>query len=97
MFKNNTGRYQDDFDRDPAARSVLEILFCYPVYMLSGVSHCSFFLESQDAVLRSLDFPVTRFFPASKSIPAPKSVRGFSLTMVWELLSGRRLRLAMMF
>ena len=97
MFKTLQEDIRTVFNRDPAARSVMEILFCYPgLHALWGYRVAHFFWNHNMRFLGRWTSHLTRFFTGIEIIPVPKSASGFSLTMVWESLLAKRLRSAMM-
>ena len=78
MFKTLREDIRTIFSRDPAARSTLEILCCYPgLHALWGYRVAHFFWTHQYAVFRAARLHKSPVFsPVSKFIPAPKSASG---------------------
>jgi len=85
MFKTLREDIRTIFSRDPAARSTLEILCCYPgLHALWGYRVAHFFWTHNMRFAGDSLHNAPVFSPVSKFIPAPKSVRGYSLITAWE-------------
>ena len=85
MFRTIKEQIDTIFREDPAARSVIEIFFCYPGFhaiLLHRLAHKLY--SMQLAFLARLDLPVQpRSDRASRSIPARRSAAGSSSTTAW--------------
>jgi serine O-acetyltransferase len=78
MFKTLREDIRTVFDRDPAARSVLEILFCYPgLHALWWYRVAHFFWEHKLRFLGRLTSHATRFFTGIEIHPGAKIGRRF--------------------
>ncbi len=78
MFKTFREDIRTVFDRDPAARSVLEILFCYPgLHALWWYRVAHFFWEHKLRFFGRWTSHVTRFFTGIEIHPGAKIGRRF--------------------
>ena len=78
MFKTLREDIRTIFNRDPAARSALEILFCYPgLHALWGYRVAHFFWTHKMRFLGRLTSQITRFFTGIEIHPGAKIGKRF--------------------
>ena len=78
MFKTIRADIRTVFDRDPAARSVLEILFCYPgLHALWGYRVAHFFWGYKMRFFGRLTSHMTRFCTGIEIHPGAKIGKRF--------------------
>ena len=83
------------FQRDPAARNVLEVIFCYPgFHAIVGHRIHHFLYKHKVYFLARLLSQINRFFTGIEFIPELKSAAACSSITGWESSSERPQRSA---